>query len=470
MSLNSGEVHDAYNFAYAIAKDFSDNVYITGQSNGEMLTIKYSAEGKELWAKKYLNPNKNSWAVDISVDSSNNVYVTGWFNGDYATVKYDANGNELWARRYNGGGIDWVNTIAVDLFGNVYVTGNSDSNLGGFDTITIKYDTDGNELWVKKYEGRYMLPINDYYFYDKHLAIDSAGNIYILAGNYYSVDIVKYDKEGNVLWIAGYGANAKDISIDLLDNIYVTGGDGITIAYDTNGNKLWQKESCMSIIASAVDPAFNVYVAGGLGDLSAVAEAGNSNITTIKYGHAKYAIPSPPANLLAIAVSPYQVNLSWVDTSDNEDGFKVERSIISGGPYSTIAILPENSSSYQDAGLIPGTTYFYRVKAFNTTGDSDYANTLNGHCGEAEASTNVYDACSLIDVINSVEVSNRGVKTGLLSLAENACNLTRDGKVIPAKGMLTGLLKEVLAQKGKTIDSLSDDILKNYINNVIDGL
>nr|MBA3727320.1 SBBP repeat-containing protein [Armatimonadota bacterium] len=80
-------------------------------------------------------------ATKLAVDAAGNVYVTGYSVGvgssaDYATIRYDSNGNQLWVSRYNGSGNapDVAKALAVDAAGNVYVTGYS-----GGDYATIKY-------------------------------------------------------------------------------------------------------------------------------------------------------------------------------------------------------------------------------------------------------------------------------------------------------------------------------------------
>ncbi len=62
-------------------------------------------------------------------------------NEDYCTIKYDKSGNQLWVARYNGPGNyhDHPNTIALDPFGNVYVTGLSFSTSSASDFCTFKY-------------------------------------------------------------------------------------------------------------------------------------------------------------------------------------------------------------------------------------------------------------------------------------------------------------------------------------------
>ncbi len=101
----------------------------------------------EEWVARYNGPaNSGDYAFAIAMDSSGNVYVTGWSYGsgtdrDYATVKYDTDGNELWAAWYNGPGNVYYSAyaIAVDSSGNVYVTGVSVVSGTGWDYATIKY-------------------------------------------------------------------------------------------------------------------------------------------------------------------------------------------------------------------------------------------------------------------------------------------------------------------------------------------
>src|SRR5579859_12917 len=72
--------------------------------------------------------------------------------------------------------------------------------------------------------------------------------------------------------------------------------------------------------------------------------------------------PSAPTNLQANAVSPFQINLSWTDTSTNESGFMVERSR-DGTNFTQIAQLLPGTTVYLSTSLFPSTTYYYRVRA-----------------------------------------------------------------------------------------------------------
>ena len=69
-----------------------------------------------------------------------------------------------------------------------------------------------------------------------------------------------------------------------------------------------------------------------------------------------------------------KITLTWTDASDNEEGFKIERRVDLTGTYLEIAMAAVNTTSYVDPNLSASTTYCYRVRAFNSAGDSAYSN------------------------------------------------------------------------------------------------
>jgi len=87
--------------------------------------------------------------------------------------------------------------------------------------------------------------------------------------------------------------------------------------------------------------------------------------------------PAAPGNLAAACVSRSQINLTWTDNSDNESAFRLERSTDAGATWSVVAAIGANNSSYSDSGLSDSTMYYYRVRAENAYGNSDYSNTAN---------------------------------------------------------------------------------------------
>ena len=104
--------------------------------------------------------------------------------------------------------------------------------------------------------------------------------------------------------------------------------------------------------------------------------------------------PTAPSNLRAQAVSASTINLSWVDNSDTESAFLIERSSDNGANFIQIASLGINQTSYQSAGLAASTSYVYRVRANNPAGNSAYtanasATTLAAGSTYAELAANV---------------------------------------------------------------------------------
>jgi len=84
--------------------------------------------------------------------------------------------------------------------------------------------------------------------------------------------------------------------------------------------------------------------------------------------------PETPSGLQGVAVSAEQVSLSWVDASEYETGFRVERD--SGGGFVPLMSLGENASNYEDTTTSPLSTYRYRVFAYNASGDSAASNII----------------------------------------------------------------------------------------------
>jgi hypothetical protein len=301
---------NSYDGARALAIDNSGNVYVTGLSygsstHGDYATIKYDPNGNQLWVKCYNGPGNNEdVAQALALDNSGNVYVTGYsISGgtgydpnflDYATIKYSGlNGNQLWVNRYNGPGnnLDAGRALAIDNnSGNVCVTGYSIGSGTGYDYATVKYrPTDGNQLWVKRYDGP---PSGDDRPYA--LAIDGSGNVYVTgrsrgsgtSGDDYAT--VKYSPDGNQLWVARYngpGDNndwARALIVDNSGNVYVSGVTGYsdggstkydyaTVKYAPDGNQLWvarynalqsRYTPPETLAALAIDNSGNVYLAG----------------------------------------------------------------------------------------------------------------------------------------------------------------------------------------------------------------
>jgi subtilisin family serine protease len=123
--------------------------------------------------------------------------------------------------------------------------------------------------------------------------------------------------------------------------------------------------------------------------------AGNSKESNVAEATTQTAPPPPPSapsNLTSSVVSSSQINLSWSDNSNNEDGFRLERctgtlASCAEVNFQQIVQLGPNVISYNNVGLLAQTTYSYRVRAFNAVGPSSYSNSVQATTTAAAPST-----------------------------------------------------------------------------------
>ncbi|HEX8426848.1 SBBP repeat-containing protein [Hymenobacter sp.] len=233
--------------------DAAGNTYVTGTSNGDFLTIKYSPSGQELWRRSYnatlgsINGSEDARA--IALDPAGNVIVTGssiifpssgssGTREDFVTIKYSPSGSVLWNARFNGGNFRDIPTdLTVDAAGNVYVVGTTQLTIGSSvgDVVAVKYSATGNQQWYTPY-------VNSGLRTPRTIAVDPAGDVYVLAGY-----ISKYS--GATGRSVGYNylsnGNFTKLLVDAGGNVVATGTTGggsdyYTAKFSSSGQRLWE--------------------------------------------------------------------------------------------------------------------------------------------------------------------------------------------------------------------------------------
>ena len=229
----------------------SNSVYLLGTSQTGKHTgtiIKYNTEdyGKRLW---YRQIDRVTTMTDMGIDEHGNIFVSGYGSYksgsyDYVIAKYDTSGNEKWIKSYSGkmNSDDACYSLDFDTTGSVYVTGYTLNNISVSDITTIKYDSIGNQQWVRNYSGNSFITrwdnVGNKVICDKSNSIYVAGRVRNMETGY-DFALIKYDTSGDLQLSKCY--NYKEDSNDAIsdikiyeDYIYVTGNcdnNIVTIKY-----------------------------------------------------------------------------------------------------------------------------------------------------------------------------------------------------------------------------------------------
>jgi len=383
---------------------------------------KFSANGMLLWST-CLGGSWDEGVADVLFDKVGSIYVTGGtssadfptsgagdtvFHGssDAFLAKFGLDGWLQQSSFLGGGGWDANTALTLDRDGNLCAAGVTDSadfpttgggdaryRRGGGGAILAKFDHSGRLIYSTIWGGSQSeLP--------RSVAADAGGGVYVVGQSSSS------DFPTTRGWQMTYGGGAWDGFITKFaivapgprtpaapSNLKATAMSDtrIDLSWADNsdneeGSKIERKVYDVGLPTSwaeitTVTANVTTYQDVGVSPcmtylyrVRAFNAAGDSPYSNETSATAFGEVFNPPNNLTATPVSMTQINLSWIDDSDCELGFKIEGKTGLSGTWSEIAQVGMNVMSYQDTGLSPNTTYYYRVRAFNLTGHTGYSN------------------------------------------------------------------------------------------------
>ena len=223
------------------------------------------------------------------------------------------------------------------------------------------------------------------------VAVDEADNLYIAdTGNH---RIRRVDASGTITTVAGIGGAydsggsgpAAEAVLHYPQGVAVDGAGNLYIA-DTENHRIRRVDVSGTLTTIAGTGQGGYSGDGGLAATAqlnyptgvAVDESGNVYVADSRNHRIRVLTrlpppPDAPARLTATAVSPFQIDLSWRDNSDEEEGFRVQRRMEGSSQWIDIGTTAA-ATTYSDTGLEPTTTYRYRVRAYRNLVTSAFSN------------------------------------------------------------------------------------------------
>ena len=384
-------------------------VYVTGESfNGSrynVFTVKYTTALEYVSSHTFESAfSSHSSGFSVAADRQNPpfIYVAGDINNgsdyDYLLIKYDADLVFISSAVYNAGADDFCRSVAVSTVGaHIYAAGYSYG--ATYDYRTVKYDSSLNFVSSATFDGAGSGSDRAY-----AVATAPSGDVIVAGesdnGSAIEFRVLRYSPFLALLSSAGYAHNgaetrARGAAVAANSDIYVTGfafngadTDYLTARYSsTLATRLStatydssQNDYAMSVAAGI---SSYVYVTGYSG-ISAAA-----NFRTLRFS-ADGAPPdtTPPATVEDLSAQPGnaagQVKLTW--SAPGDDGatgalppgsaFKIQVSSVSDGTgdgktgwlyqnaqitVSTSGVTPTTLVSYVVAGLVPASTYYFKI-------------------------------------------------------------------------------------------------------------
>ena len=194
----------------------------------------FSNDLEEGWPQMYDGGGEDV-AMGATVDSTGNITVTGYsFNEsldryNFLTIKYGSDGNEIWQVPFDSRGHDAAVDIAADSQDNLIVLGFNGTTLNDFNNLTgniyvVKYNNNGVEQWNLSFH-------MDIYIFPSGIVVDSNDNIIITGwtGNALTKSCwtIKMDGDGTEIWNETYHEDMEDYGVDIAvdsnDDIVIEG-------------------------------------------------------------------------------------------------------------------------------------------------------------------------------------------------------------------------------------------------------